>query len=148
MFSFKDPSLHSTGRKGCVSFNHKVKSDLITESCFYVQLCNLMDYSPPGLPVHLHLLELAQTHVHWAGDHPAISSSATPSPPAFNLSQHRGLFQWVSSSGGQSIGASASASVLPMNIQDGPLLGWTGWVYLPSKGLSGVFSSTAVLQKC
>ena len=47
--------------------------------------------------------------------HPLLS----PSPPAFNLSQHQGLFQWVdSASGGQSIGASVSASVLPMNIQD------------------------------
>ena len=148
MFSLKDPSLHSTGRKGCGSFNHKVKSDLITESCCYVQLCNLMDFSTPGFPVHHYLLEVAQTHVHWAGDHPAISSSATPSPPAFNLSQHQGLFQWVSFSGGHSIGVSASASVLPMNIQDWSPLGWTGWVSLLSRGLSGVFSSTSVLQKC
>ena len=64
MFSLKDPSLHSTGRKGCGSFNHKVKRDLITESCCYVQLCNLMDFSTPGFPVHHYLLEVAQTHVH------------------------------------------------------------------------------------
>ena len=67
------------------------------------------------------LPEFTQTHVHWVGDaihpsHPLLS----PSPPAFNLSQHQGLFKWVSSSpsGGQSIGVSASASVLPMHIQD------------------------------
>ena len=54
--------------------------------------------STPGLPVHHQLLELAQTHVHQVGD--AISPSrplSPPSPPAFNLSQHQGLFQWVNS---------------------------------------------------
>ena len=56
-----------------------------------------MDCSTPGFPVYHQLLELAQTHVHRIGDaiqHPLSS----PSPPAFNLSQHQGLFQWVSSS--------------------------------------------------
>ena len=62
-------------------------------------LCDPMDCSMPGLPVHDQLLELAQTHVHWVGD--AIQPShplSAPSLPAFNLSQHLGLFQWVSSS--------------------------------------------------
>ena len=58
-----------------------------------------MDCSMPGFPVHNQLPELTHTHVHWVGDaiqpfHPLSS----PSPPAFNLSQHQGLFQWVSSS--------------------------------------------------
>ena len=57
-------------------------------------LCNHMDCSKPGLPVHHQLLQLTQTHVHWC--HPTISSSVVPSPPAFNLSQHQGLFKWVS----------------------------------------------------
>ena len=64
-----------------------------------VQLCNPMDYSTPGLPVHHQLLELAQTHVRRVGD--AIQPShplSSPSPPAFNLSQHQGLFQRVSPS--------------------------------------------------
>ena len=52
------------------------------------------------------------------------------------------LFQWVSSSGGQSIGVSASASGLPLNIQDWFPLGWTGWISLQSKGLSRVFCNT------
>ena len=57
-----------------------------------------MDYSTPGFPVHHQLWELALTHVHWVGDaihpsHPLLS----PSTPAFNLSQHQGLLQWVSS---------------------------------------------------
>ena len=68
----------------------------------------------------------------------------SPSPPTFNLSQHQGLFQWVQffTSGGQSIGASASASVLTMNIQDWFPLGLTGLISLLSKGLSRVFSNT------
>ena len=58
-----------------------------------------MDCSTPGLPVHRLLLELTQTHVHWVSDaiqpsHPLLSSAS----PSFNLSQHQGLFQWVSSS--------------------------------------------------
>ena len=61
--------------------------------------CNPMDCSAPGLPVHHQLPEFTQTHVHWAGDatqpsHPLSS----PSPPTFNLSQHQGVFKWVSSS--------------------------------------------------
>ena len=65
----------------------------------YPTLCNLMDCSMPGFPVFYHLPELARTHVHWVDD--AIQPSpplSPPSPPAFNLSQHQGLFQWVSSS--------------------------------------------------
>ena len=62
-------------------------------------LCDPMDYSMPGFPVHHQLLELAQPHVHPVGDaiqpsHPLLS----PSPPSLNLSQHQGLFQRVSSS--------------------------------------------------
>ena len=58
-------------------------------------LCNPMDCSTPGFPVHHQLPEFAQTHVHWVGDviqpsHPLSS----PSPPAFNVSQHQGLFQF------------------------------------------------------
>ena len=69
----------------------------VAQSC--LTLCDPMDCSTPGFPVHHQLPELAQIHVHWVGDaiqlsHPLLS----PSPPAFNLSQHQGLFQWVSSS--------------------------------------------------
>ena len=67
--------------------------------------------------------------------HPLSSTS----PPAFNLSSIR-----VFSSSGQSIGVSASASVLPMNIQDWFPFRWTGWISLQSKGLSRVFSNTTV----
>ena len=69
----------------------------VAQSC--LTLCDLMDCSTPGLPVHHQLPELAQSYVHRVGD--AIQPShplSSPSPPAFNLSQHQGLFQWVSSS--------------------------------------------------
>ena len=62
-------------------------------------LCNPMNRSMPGLPVHHQLPKSIQTHVHWVGD--AIQPShpvSSPSPPALNLSQHQSLFKWVSSS--------------------------------------------------
>ena len=74
-----------------------VQFSSVAQSC--LTLCNLMDCSTPGFPVHHQLPELAQTHVHQVSDdiqpsHPLSSSY----PPAFNLSQHQGLFKWVSSS--------------------------------------------------
>ena len=93
-----------------------------------------MDCSTPGLPDHHQLPEMTQTHVHWVSD--AIQPSHPPSfssPPAFNLSQHQGLFKWVSSSHQvakvlefQLQFQHVSASVLPMNIQDRFPLGLTG----------------------
>ena len=109
-------------------------------------LCHPMDCSMLAFPVHHQLLELTQTHVHWVSDanqpsHPLLPSSL----PALNLSQHQGFFQsQFFTSCGQSIGASASASVPPMNIQDWFPLGWTGWISLQSKGLSRVFFSITV----
>ena len=90
--------------------------------------------------------EFTQTHVHWVSDaiqpsHPLL----TPSPPALNLSQSFQMTQ-LFASGGQSIGVSASTSVLPMNTQDWPPLGWTDWISFQSKGLSRVFSNTTVQQ--
>ena len=68
-----------------------------TQSC--LTLCHPMDCSTRGFPVLHYLLEFAQTHVHWISDAIQPSHSlSSPSPPAFNLSQHQGLFQWVSSS--------------------------------------------------
>ena len=85
---------HSLSLDDCMSLQFSSVQSL---SC--VQLCNPRDCSMPGLPVHHQLPEFTQTHVHWVGDtiqpyHPLPS----PSPPAFNLFQHQGLFQWVSSS--------------------------------------------------
>jgi len=109
-------------------------------------LCDPMDCSTPGLPVHYQLPEFTQTHVHWVGDaiqpsHPVIPFfsrlQSFPVSGSFPMSQ---LFV----SGGQSIGVSASALVLPKNIQDWFPLECTGWIFLLSKGLSRVFSNTTV----
>ena len=124
----------------------------VAQSC--LSLCDPMNCSMPGLPVHHQLPEFTQTHVHdvklmsimsqWC--HPAISSSVVPfsffpqSLPALGSFPMSQLFAW----GGQSIGLSASASILPMNTQDWSPLGWTGWISLQSKGLSRVFSNTTV----
>ena len=71
----------------------------------------------------------------------------SPSSPAFNFSQHQVFSNESALLGGQSIGASASASVLPKNIQGWFGLGLTGMISLPSKGLSRVFSSTTVQKQ-
>ena len=109
-------------------------------------LCNHMNCSTPGLPVHHQHLEFTQTHVHRVSD--AIQPShplSSPSPPASNPSQHQSfpmsqLFAW----GGQSMGVSTSASFLPKNTQDWSPSEWTGWNSLQSKGLSRVFSNNTV----
>ena len=100
---------------------HKVSLQFssVTQSC--LTLCNPMDCSTPGLPVHHRLLEFTETHVHRVGDAIQPSkekvipfSSCPQSFPASGSFQMRQLF----ASDGQSIGVSASKSVLPMNIQD------------------------------
>ena len=122
---------------------HSPAAFRIVQSLSHVQLCNPMDCSMPGLPVHHQLPEFTQTHVHWVGD--AIQPShplSSPSPPAFNLSQHQSLFQWLNSS--HQVAVSALASFLPKNTQDLSPLEWTGWISLQSKGLARVFSNTTV----
>ena len=105
-----------------------------------------VDCSTPGFPVQHRLPELAQTHIHWAGDAITISSSSIPvssclqsfsASGSFSISQFFAL-------GGQSIGVSASASILPMNIQEWFPLRLTGWISLKSKGLSSAFSNITV----
>ena len=121
---------------------------LVAQSC--PTLCDSMDCSTSGFPVFHYLLEFAQTHVHLV--HDAIQPSfplSSLSPPAFNLSQHQGLpgsfpRSQFFTSGGQSIGVSTSASVIPMNIEGRFPLGWTGWISLQSKGLSRVFFNIPV----
>ena len=74
-----------------------VQFSSVAQSC--PTLCDLMNHSTPGLPVHCQLPEFTQIHVHWVGD--AIQAShplSSPSPPAPNPSQHQSLFQWVNSS--------------------------------------------------
>ena len=120
-----------------IQFSHSVMSN----SLWTHELC-----STPGFLVHYQLLELAQTHVHRIGygiqpSHPIVLFSSClqsfPASGSFPMSQ-------FFTSGVQSIGASALASVLPMNIQDWFPLGWTGLVSLQYKGLSRVFSNTTV----
>ena len=88
----------------------------VATSC--LTLCYPMDHSTPDFLILHYLLDFAKTHVHWVGV--AIQSSHPlflPSPPALSLSQHQGLSQWVGSLHHMAcIGASASASVLPMNV--------------------------------
>ena len=116
-------------------------------------LCDLIDCSTPCFPVLHYLPEFAQIHIHWAGD--AIQPSyplSPPSPAALNLPQHQGLFQWVFILCSQSIGASASASIRPVNIQGWFPLGLTSWISLQSKGLKSLLqhhsSKASILQHC
>ena len=116
--------------------------------CFSVaKLCptlfNSMDCSMPGSSVLHYLLEFALIHIYWVCDAVQPSHPLSPlSPPALNLSQPQSFpVSWLFASGGQSIGASALVSVLPMNIQGWFPLTLTGWISLQSKWLSGVFFS-------
>ena len=90
-----------------------------------------MDCSMPGFPVHYHLRELIQIHVHRVGDAIQPSRPLLSPFPAFNLPVS-GSFQMSQffASGGKSVGVWASSWVLPMNIQDWFPLGWTGWISL------------------
>ena len=114
----------------------------VAQSC--PTLCDPMDCSTPGFLFHHQFPELAQTHIR-VGD--AIQPShplSSLSPPAFNLSQHQGLFQLVGSSHqvAKVLEFQLQQSVLPMNIQDWFPLGLTGLISLQSKGLSRIFSNT------
>ena len=118
---------------------------IVVQSLSCVWLCDPTGCSTPGFPVHHQLLELAQIHVHRVSDavqpsHFLPSPSSALSFPASGSFPMSRLFM----SGGQSIGASASASVLPVNIQDWSPLGLTGLISSQSKGLSRVFSNTTV----
>ena len=117
----------------------------VTQSC--LNLCDPMNRSTPGLPVHHQLLEFTQTHIHqvcWC--HPVISSSVIPSSscsqslPASECFPMSQSFTW----GGQSTGVSALASFLPKKSQGWSPLEWTAWISLQSKELSRVFSNTTV----
>ena len=123
-----------------------LKDSLSSVAQLCLTLCNPMDYSTPGFPVHHQLPELTHDHVHWVSDaiqpsHPLSSPLLLPS--IFAASGSFPMSQFFTS-GGQSIGVSASASVLPMNVQDWFHLGWTDWISLQSKGLSGASSNTTV----
>ena len=119
----------------------------VAQSC--PTLCDPMNRSMPGLPVHHQLPEFNQTHIHWVSDATQPSQSSVivpfsscpqslPASESFPMSQ---LFTW----GGPSTGVSALASFLPKKSQGWSPSEWTGWISLRvSKGLSRVFSNTTV----
>ena len=117
----------------------------VTQSC--PTLCDPMDCSTPGYPVLHQLPELDSNSCplsRWC--HPNISSSVIPFSfhlQSFPASGPFPMSQFLAS-GGQSIGVSASTSVLPMNTKDWFPLGWAGWISLQSKELSRVFPNTTV----
>ena len=123
-----------------------VQFNSVTQSC--LTLCNPMDCSMPGFPVQHQLMELTQTCplswwcalIWWCAlswwCHPTISSLLSASPPAFNLPQPEGLFQWVNSSlEVAKVLEFQLQHVLPMNIQDWFPWGLTDLIFLQSKGL-------------
>ena len=139
---------HQPNLKDVWIYLHKFSLFLAVQFSSVIQscpaLCGPMDCSTPGLPVHHP--GFTKIHVHWVGDaiqpsHPVVPFSyrlqSFPESGSFPMSQ-------FFASGGQSIGLSTSTSVLPMNIQDLSLLGWTAWISLQSKGFSRVFSNTTV----
>ena len=84
---------------GKIGNSHRKPEAFVIQSLNHVWLCDIMDCTTPGFPVHHQFPELAQTHVHRVSD--AIQPShplSSPSPPAPNPSQHQSLFQWVNSS--------------------------------------------------
>ena len=140
-YAYRKPKLFN---KKFLAAGTSVQFSSIAQSC--LTLWDFMDSSIPEFPVHHQIPELAQSHVHQVSDANhliilwlllLILSSIFPGITVFWKSQN---FE----SGGQSIGTSASASVLPMNIHYLFPLGWTGWISLQSKGLLRVFSNTTV----
>ena len=110
-------------------------------------LCDPMNCSMPGLPVHHQLPEFTQTHVHWVSD--AIQPSHPLLCPLFLLPSIFPSIRVFSNESALHIRwpkywSFASTSVLPMNIQDWSPLGWTSWISLQSKGLSRIFSNSTV----
>ena len=116
----------------------------VTQSC--PTLCDPMDGSTPDLTVHHQLPEFTHSCPLSWWYHPTISSSVVPFSSCLQSFPTSGSFQMSQffAPGGQSIRVLASASVLPMTIQDWFPLGWTGLIFLQSKGLSRVFSSSTV----
>ena len=110
-----------------------------------VWLCDPIDCSTPGLPVHNQFPEFTPTHVHWVGDAIQPSHLLSSPSPAFNLSQHQGLFQWASSSH-----QVAKVLAFQLHHQSFQWIFRTDFLYdglvisLQSKGLSRVFSNTTV----
>ena len=134
--------LEKNTRKTLSDINHQFSS--VAQSC--PTLCNPMNHSTPGLPVHHQFPEFTQlTSIEsvMPSSHLILCCPLLlllPIPPSIRVFSNESTLAW----GGQSTGISALASVLPKNTQDWSPLGWTGWISLQSKGLSTVFSNTTV----
>ena len=145
----------------CSGFKHNWYGSFFEKISFTISLFVLSQFSRSGVSdsLHTHGLQHARPPCPsptpgvysnscplspWC--HPTISSSVVPFSSCLQSFPASGSFQMSQffASGGQSIGVSASASVLPMYIQDWFPLGWTGWISLQSKGLSRVFSNATV----
>ena len=133
----------------------KIKSvefSSVTQLC--PTLCNILDCSMPGFPVHHQLPELAQTHVHWVSDAiQQFQSLSSPSPSALNLSQHQGLFQWVSSSHQVAKYLNFSFSISPSSEYSGLISFMIDWFDLLAvqrilKSLLQYHSSKASVLRC
>ena len=133
-------------------YKQSVQFSSVAQSC--PTLCDLMDCTMPGLPVHHQLPEFTQTHVHWIGD--AIQPShplSSPSPPTFNLSECQGLFKWVSSSHQVAKYWSFSFSISPSNEYSGLISFRMDWLDLLAvqgtlKSLLQHHSSKASILQC
>ena len=131
--------------KTCVHGNVAYQLISVTQSC--LTLCNPMDLQHPRLPCPSLTLGACSNSCPlswWC--HPTISYSVIPFSSCLQSFPASGSWSFPMSqrfaSGGQSIGVSASTSVLPLNTQDWSPLGWTGWMSMQPKGLSRVFSNT------
>ena len=136
-------------RKTYLKQNHflSIQFSSVTQSC--PTLWDPKNRSTPGLPVHHHLLDFMQTHVHRVNDaiqpsHP-LSSPSPPAPQSLPASESFPVSQ-LFALGGQSIGVSASASVIPMNIQDWVPLAWTGLSVLNTHLLKDIWQNTSQIS--
>ena len=122
---------------------YSVQFSSVAQLC--LTLCDPMNRSVPGLPVHHQLLEFTQTHIHRVGDAIQPSHSLlSPSPPAPNPSQHHSLFRWVSSSHQVAKVLEYSFSFSPSNEHPGLIFRMDWLDLLTVQGLSRVFSNTTV----
>ena len=115
LFEVKAKAHQAEHLEGCLSIGGSAQFSSVVQLC--PTLCDPMNHSIPRLPVHYQLPESTQTHVHWVGD--AIQPShplSSPSPPAFDLSQHQGLFKCVSSSYQVAKVLSFSFNISPSNV--------------------------------
>jgi len=142
-------SIITLNTNGLNDSTKRQRVDRSVQSLSHVWLCvTPWNCSMSGLPVHYQLNSWIYINSYplsrWC--HPTISSSVVPFSSCLQSFPASGSFPMSQffTSGGQSIGVSASTSVLPMNIQGWFNLGWTGWIFLWSKGLSRVFSNTTV----